>query len=229
MGNFFDRLAATPIGKLITYTEEDEAPTAAAPAPASATPSRPVAAPKVVAAAVDQQILASLDDSAKKQLIDAMEKSGAHFVEEFSDYLETLRESIEDEAGLYKAALKLLLKKGGSLSAIRQDFDKCIGALEAKDREFGAQLKGELDRRVGTKQKTVADCQAQIEAKQEQIQKLQSEIGDLGATAHEAQGGISAEQDKLNLAQSRFTLVYKALRSEIEANSAKVTQYGEKL
>jgi chromosome segregation ATPase len=189
--------------------------------------SSPVIPARVVAA--DPALITSLDQSARDQLIAAMEASGAHLVEELIDLLDTMKENITDEAALYKTAVKILVKKGHTLVDIRQDFDKCIGALEAKDREFESQLKGQLDLRVGSKSAAVAACKSQIADKQAEITKLQSQIAELGAKAHEAQEGIAAEQGKLGLAQSRFSLGYNALRGEIASKCAKVNQYSEKL
>lgn len=158
-----------------------------------------------------------------------MRAAKAPLVEDLGDMLETLRDSIPDEGSLYKAALKILAKKGFAVTAIREDYDKCIGALEASSREFAAQLKGQLDARVGAKLKTVEDCNQQIAGKQKQIAALQEEAAALAVTAHEAQNGITDEQAKLNLMQERFTINYQALRTEMERNCAKVTQYGEKI
>lgn len=158
-----------------------------------------------------------------------MEASGAPLAEELGDLIETMRETIPDETALYKTAIKFLLKKGHSLTEVRQDFDKCIGALEAKDREFETQLRAQFDKRVGSKNQTVSGCQHQIEFKQADIKRIQEEIATLEAQAREAQSSIAAEQDKLTLAQSRFTLVYKALRSQIETQSAKIAQHGEQV
>jgi len=219
MATFWEKMQK--VGVALSLAEEvEEQPNAEETVPS------PVA-PKIqtVAAAADPTLVATLDQSARKQLVDAMEASGASLVEELMDLLETLRESITDETALYKAAIKILGKKGNTVVAIRQDFDKCVGALEAKDREFESQLKAQFDKRVGSRSKIVSDCHEQISDKQAQIAQLQSEIATLGATAHETQAGIAEEQSKLELAQARFTLTYKTLRGEIEASCAKVAQY----
>ena len=212
-----------------TFSEvkSDAEPEAQPPATSAVGITSSPGVPARVVAAADPALIASLDKSARDQLIAAMEASGAHLVEELIDLLDTMKESITDEAALYKTAIKILMKKGHTLVDVRQDFDKCIGALEAKDREFESQLKGQLDLRVGSKSTTVAACQSQITDKRMEIAKLQSEIVQLTESARVAQDGITAEQAKLNLAQSRFTLSYNALRGEITSKCNKVNQYSE--
>jgi len=217
------------LAKVGLVTIEDDAVTTAVPeSEASPQPitSRP---PPRAAATGDRELVATLDTSSRDQLVAAMEASGAQLVEDLMDMIGTLRENISDEAALYKAALKILVKQGNTVSAIRQDFDKCIGALEATNRDFASQLKTQLDKRVGGKLKIAQDCKAQMAAKQQQIEDLQDEVANLAAQAHEAESSVADEQAKLDLAQQRFTHNYTAIRGEIEGTCAKVAQHGEKL
>lgn len=193
---------------------------AAVPAPTPDAPKSP---------SIEPELVKNFDDLARKQLIAAMEGSGASLVEDLEMLLSTLRENITDETALYKSALKILIKQGHSIDAIRQDFDKCIGALEDEDRQFGVNLKRQMEGRVGSRIKEVTACNEAIQAKQAQIEQLQTEIAELASKAHEAQGEVTGEQAKLDLAQSRFTLNYNALKSQIESHSGKVMQYGEGL
>jgi hypothetical protein len=141
-----------------------------------------------------------------------------------------LKESgVDDEKVRYTAAIKSLIKKGHPVSAICQDVDKCVGVLEDKNREFASQLKAQFDKRVGSKTQTVQTCDAQILAKTAQKEKLNQEIADLAAQKSEAQQGITDEQLKLTQVGERFDMAYKAIRSEVESQRAKIAQYGEKL
>lgn len=208
----------------VEVSEEEEA--------TPATPSKPATAAAVTAskpAAVDQAKLTELDQAAKKQLGEAMQKAGAALVEELSDLLDSLTDAIPDEKSRYTAALKILIKKGNPIGAILQDFDKCIGALEEDDRVFVGQLKAQFDKRVGSRTQAVADYDSQIATKQGQIQKLTDEIAEIVLQRDDAQKSITEEQTKLNQVQERFEMAYRALRSEVEAQRAKITQYGESL
>ena len=158
-----------------------------------------------------------------------MDSAGAKLVEDLMDTLEVLEASIPDEAALYAAALNLLKKKGHGLGDIRQDFDKCIGALETKDREFEAQLKAQYQKRVGSKNALIENCKGDIAARQSQITALQAEMAELGVKSHEAEEAVKEETQKLELAQARFTLGYNRLHSEMEAHITKTMKYGEAL
>jgi len=218
--------------KLVGLFYDMESQTEAEAPVAAETPEAPVSTPKVTKAAqasvagVDPSVIASLDKAAQDQLIEAMEASGARLVEELESLIDTLRETIENEPSLYKAAIKVIMKRGPTLIDIQQDFDKCIGAVESKSREFEAQLTAELNKRVGVKSKMVDECKSQIASKQAQISKLESEVAELAARSHEAQQGISAEQQKLDLARSRFNTVYNTIRTGIKTHCDKVMKYG---
>lgn len=176
----------------------------------------------------DAALIESIDKAAREQLGAALEGSGANLVRELGDLLDSLREAIPDPKAAHKAAIKVLLKKGNTISGICSDYDKCIGVLEGKDREFAAQLKSQFDKRVGSRSKLVEDCGVQMATKKAQVEQLQAEIAELSSKSSEAQSEILEEQSKLQLAQSRFTAGYKALRAQIESQRAETAQYGEK-
>jgi chromosome segregation ATPase len=233
MSKFWESLGKVTdrVGLTESESHSDEAPPSVAPSGGS---NSSVASPisKSVPSRTDpeaQAKLAELDKAARQQLIQAMEDSKVPLVEELGDLLESLRESIPDEKALYKAALKILVKKGSSISAICSDMDKCIGVLEDKDREFLSQLKSQFDKRVGSKKTAVDSCKQQVDAKRVQIRALESDISTLETQGQEAQGSISEEEEKLSQVQGRFEMVYRATRSEIESQRAKIAQYGEKL
>lgn len=218
-------------GAFVEYKEVPDAPGEEKPAVSAPTPSPvgPKATPAPATSVADPGLMKTLDESAKKQLLDAIEASGAALVEELTDIIETLKESIDDEGALYKAALKLLGKKGHSTTDLLGDYDKCLGVIEKKDREFEAQLKGQIDKRIGARAREIEGYESQIAAKKAQVDQLQQEIADLAIKKQEAQGSVTEEQQKLELAQDRFTRVYQAIRAEVESQRAKITQYGGKV
>lgn len=210
----------------------EEAPEPETPAAPPHAPKPSSAPPAVVRAPVNQEDQArftEIDKSARDQLSQAMDSADAKLVEELGDTLETLKDAIPDEKARYTAAIKLMVKKGHAVSALLSDLDKCIGVLEEKDREFNAQLKGQFEKRVGAKQTAFATCNEQIKSKNEQIQLLEAEIAHLTVQRDDAQAGISGEQTKLTQVQERFEMAYRALRSEVESQRAKIAQYGSNL
>lgn len=216
---------------LVEVVEVKEEPTSQTTAPA---PDGDIAkaSPKVAPFSQDpdaQARIAELDKSAREKLHQAMDDAGAKLVEEFGDLLDTLKESIADEKVRYTAALKILIKKGNTVTAVCADIDKCIGVLEEKDREFTSQLKDQLDKRVGSRKAQVEGLQKTIEDKSNQIVTLEREIKDLSGKRDVAFNEITEEQMKLTQVQERFTLAYQAIKAEAQLQRGKIVQYGESL
>lgn len=189
--------------------------------------------PKIVAAAtvtksagVDPAKIAAIDESVRKELTGAVDASGSRFVTELTDTLTTLEDVVTDETKRYETALKFLKKKGVSITDVVGDLDSCIGALEAKDREFRNQLQDQFKKKVGSRQEAVQGFTDSIATKQAQIESLQSEINQARSQRDEAQRGITEEQSKLDLVTERFSIAYKSIRAVVEAQRAKISQYG---
>ena len=160
-----------------------------------------------------------LDEKARAIIVDALKNDGAPLVEEISDSLETLAEGVPDESACYKMALKMATKRGHSPSAIVNDFDKCLGVLDESRRTFEANMKQAMDSQVGAKVRSVASLDSEIET-------LQRSLAEKVRQRSEEQAAISVEQTKINQAQERFTVVYGAIRNDIENKRAKIAQHG---
>lgn len=205
----------------------------ATPAPPTTSATPAAAAPKAVAAPVvgtdpDQaKKLAELQASVQKRLIDVMENDGAPLVEELMGTLETLQDSIPDERACFLAALKLLKKRSITVQSILGDYDKCLGVLEENKRLFEADIQKQVDQRVGAKQRAVADYEKAIQAKNEQIATLQQEIADLVVKKDTEQSAVSVERSKIDQFHGTFNVVYQNVRSAVEQQRVKVSQYGE--
>ena len=213
--------------------EQAESPGHRSPGNVAPPPRAAAAAPSRAASPVppppDAGRIAELDKAARERLIAAMQNDGAPLVEELADALDTLAEAIPDEKARYLAALKLQVKQGHPVTAILSDFDRCLGCLDENHRTFEADTKIQLDRRVGTKVQAVAQYEQQIRVKGEQIEALRLEIAELAAKRQEDQAGILIEQQKITQVQDRFGLIYQAIRADIEAERAKIAQYGKGL
>lgn len=209
-----------------------ETPAAAEPTPQATAPvavaAKPVATVTTPVADPDQaKKLAELQASVQKRLIDVMENDGAPLVEELMGTLETLQDSIPDERACFLAALKLLKKRSITVQAILGDYDKCLGVLEENKRLFEADIQKQVDQRVGAKQRAVADYEKAIQAKNEQIATLQQEIADLVVKKDTEQSAVSVERSKIDQFHGTFNHVYQNVRSAVEQQRVKVSQYGE--
>lgn len=172
---------------------------------------------------------AELDEMARSIIIKDLENDGAPLVEEYLSTLEPLVDIVPDERARTIAALKIVVKKGNSMSAILSDVDKSLGALEESKRKFDTNSRTQFEQKVGTKQASVANMDSQLSQKNEQLRLLQTEIADLAAKRTQEQSGISVEENKIALVQSRFQRVYTVIKSEIEHARSKIVQYGEGL
>jgi|WetSurMetagenome_2_1015567.scaffolds.fasta_scaffold138104_2 hypothetical protein len=134
----FDLLERTGLVKSTEVDDQEKKP-GLGPVKGSE-PKVAVAAAVTKSAGIDPAKIAAIDESVRKELTGAVDASGSRFVTELSDTLTTLEDVVDDETKRKETALKLLKKKGVSITDIIGDLDSCIGALKAKDREFRNQL-----------------------------------------------------------------------------------------
>jgi hypothetical protein len=215
---------------LVEKTED--APATSVNPPAAPSPAFPAAqAPPMTQSApppgVDPAKIAALDESARKQLLDAMEATGSKHFPELKTFLTTLEAAIPSEPARYQTALKLCAAKQISVVALTGDLDAALGALDEKNRVFASELKGQFDNRVGAKAKAVEEYNASIVAKLAQIAALQQENIELTQKRDQEQGGIAEAQAKINLLQQRFTVVYNDVRSSVEHEKTKLLEYSK--
>lgn len=218
------------VGESVGVLEVEDASSTPAPTPTAA--SAPVIGqsasvrPPAAVAPADVNRIAELDKTSRDRLIQAMQGAGANAVTDLGDMLDTLRDAIPDERTLYSKALNVLAKKGITTVQVVGDYDKCIGVLEENAREFEANCKSQKESRIGTRLKAIETYNATIAAKQQQLLQLQQEISDLQQKSNTDQASIAGEQAKIDQVQERFTLAYRAIRSEVEAQRTKVSTYG---
>lgn len=230
MANFWEKIgnAAAAVG----FVEKVDSPAPAAEVAVATVPQGVTLTTRPSAPApspVDQDRLRAIDESSRNLLITAMQNDGAPLVEEVSDTLETLQEAVADERIRYITAIKMLVKRGHGVTSILSDFDKCLGVLEENKRSFETDSKAQFDAKVGAKARSVESLTAQIEGKNQQLLALKQDIAAITAKRDEEQAGISGEQAKIAQVQDRFTIVYNAIRSSVEAQRTKISQHGEGL
>ena len=218
----FDLLERTG---LVKSTETDDQEKKPGPVKGSE-PKIAVASAVMKSVGIDPAKIAAIDESVRKELTGAVDASGSRFVTELTDTLTTLEDVVTDETKRYETALKLLKKKGVSITDVIGDLDSCIGALESKDREFRSQLQDQFKKKVGSKQEAVQGFTDSIATKQAQMESLQLEINQARSQRDEAQRGITEEQSKLDLVTERFSIAYKSIRAVVEAQRTKISQHG---
>ncbi len=217
----------------VGVVEKVDAPTPTTPQAAASPPTVPPPATPATWPPPTQVInpehsarIAELDKISRSQLEHIMANDGAPLVEKLNDTLDALADVVPDERARYLAALKLLGKDGFGVSHLLADYDKCLGALEEGLRVFEAESKDAIQLKVGSKVQAVEAIAKQIEAISAQISSLQQQIADLVVRKDSEQAGISAEQQKIDLARSRFTQLYSQVREGIETQRRKIGEYG---
>jgi hypothetical protein len=178
---------------------------------------------------VNTEAEAEVDGAARSELAQAMQASGAVLVEKLDDLLDSLSRAIPDDALRHRTALDILAKSGHPPTAVVADFDRCIGVLEEKKREFAAQLEARVARRVGGKVETVESCTTQIRAKEAQVSQLQQEIAELVAARVAAAAAIDDERGKLARIGERFGAAYESILTEVQLRRSKIVPYAEVL
>jgi chromosome segregation ATPase len=214
------------VGSFFVEEVPDEKPQDGLPPPAQSTmqSSVPPFAPSVTSAVpVDPERAKQLDDAAMAQLSAAMEKVAGSYAE-FSTDMEVLAEAVPDENLRLKAAVKMLGKKGVTVSKILSDVDACLGALESENRTFKAATQEQIDQRVGSKRKAVEQLKTDIAAKQAQITALQNDIAALQGKLGTAASEIKSEEDNITVVQDRFSYVFTNMRASLTAQRARIAQ-----
>ncbi len=224
MSKLFKILSAVGLAEEVQQENQEAAPQIVKTASVKVETVAQVVAPQV--SSIDAAKLAALDKSIHDQLSQALESANASTVEELGDLLETLSAAIPDEQLRYKTAIDILVKKGHTVDNIIADIDKCIGVLEDKSRVFTSEMKQQLDKRVGSKVTAVETLAATIQQKEDQVELLRKEIVELSVKKNAEQSGISEEQSKIAQTQDRFNSVFKKVRSEVELQKTKISQYG---
>lgn len=192
-------------------------PAATAPAPVPVAPMA-VSIPTPVAV-VDPAIQATLEAD--------LNTAAPEGYREIVNDLVTLAEDITDERARYRAAVRMAGKKGHSLLDLLGDLDKCLGILEAKNTEFAAEVKRQIETKVGARRSAIATREAEITAKTELMGRLQQEIAQLQHDNLLESEQISTETAKITGVGNNFRLAYQAVLANIQSIRNKISTYGE--
>ncbi len=180
---------------------------------------------------VDQALLtpmkAQADQAARQRLEQAISASAPAGYSDVSDTILTLADSIPDESQRYKAALKLAAKHGHSVSDLLGDFDKCIGVLESKGREFQDEIKSQVEKKVGSRQAKVRTIEGLVSQNQSRIGALHKEIEQLTEQLSTENSAISADTARIQDVNDGFTASYDAVLAQLVDQRKKIELYGK--
>ncbi len=197
---------------------ETKSPTTAAPLP---TPSPSQTPTPVVSgnAALDQRMF----DSLQKTLEDN-NPPGFDFLE-FRNSLTTLVGIIPDEATRYKSAYATAATMGVTVDQLLESARFYQGLLEKERDNFTKAVNQQVDQNVTAKQKEVANLQAIIQQKSEEIARLTREIASHQDEMNNAQGVISEAETKIESTRNTFQHTMNTVLNQIQADSTNIERY----
>jgi chromosome segregation ATPase len=208
------------IGSAVHGALFDDTPDAGKSPPvedASSAPQTPWPPPPSVYTAQPSHVI---DQAVRQKLEASVAESAPPGYVELQDTLASLAEAIPDEFKRWQAALKLTAKHGNTVEALLGDFDKCIGVLEQKDRQFDDETQAQLKRKVG-------DKKAHIDQLDQQIIQLQQQIADLTQQRSQEAATMTQDQQKILSVKESFDAAYQAVHSQLTERRAKLASFGK--
>lgn len=191
--------------------------------PTSAAPVHVVVAPQPVHVVP----AATVDPIMRKKLEEAIAAESPPGYSEITGHLVTLGEDITDEKTLYRSAIKIASKNGHDLAALLGDMDKCIGVLEAKEREFNEEAQRQINTKVGARRGAITKREQEIEAKTAMIAQLQQEIAQLRQDNLAETEVISSETAKITATSNNFNVTYQVVHAALIDQRNKIATYGK--
>jgi hypothetical protein len=167
----------------------------------------------------------TFDQASREKLEAAVVESAPQGYLDFEDFLSTLADSIPDEDSRWRAALKLVSKRGHSPEALLGDFDKCIGILQEKYRQFDAETQEHIKKKVSGRKEKVGSIDSAILLKQEEIAKIQSQIAGLAEERKAEVEAMDASHAKILAVKAGFDSAFRSVHDRIAFRRSKLEQF----
>ena len=145
-----------------------------------------------------------------------------------------LAEDIPNVASRYKAAIKLLTKRGATPAAIISAFDSCLQVIEKRRFEFQSTAEKKIQEKVGSRKSEIENCDriinqsnAQIVSLNKQIEEFQRQMQDLASKKANLENEIIKEEASIKLKQERLEVVYKQLFDDFNTQKQNLLDYSK--
>ncbi len=196
------------------------------PSPAA---SRSSVAPPAAASAgiVPERPTSAPDQAAKERLETLLAGSAPPGYVELHDFLSTLSDSIPDETARWRAALKLAAKRGHNVEALLGDFDKCLGILEEKYRQFDADTREQIKKKIEGRQSAIEALDQQILAKEGLVVQIQAEIKDLAEQRRSESAAKDSSEAKILAVKGGFDSAYRIVHLQVSDNRRRLEAFGK--
>lgn len=176
---------------------------------------------------------AEIDESIKAKFNEALVNASPLYTE-LNDTVAMLAEDIPNISSRYKAAIKILGKRGATTATIISAFDSCLQVIDKRRTEFQAAAEKKLQEKVGGRQIEINGCdnviktnESNIQTLTAQIESLKGQIESISANKIKLQNEIAIEEQSIKLKQSRLEVVYKQLFDDFNTQKQNLLDYSK--
>lgn len=169
----------------------------------------------------------AIDNKIVEKLLQAIEKNNLEGFDylEYKKSLKALEKMPMDEATKYRSAFATASTMGVTLEKLLNTTDFYLGVLDKENEQFLGAFKSQFNDKVSGREREIAQFEAIIKEKSEQIKKLTEEI-----TKHQQQIGdlkakLKESNAKINKTQNDFKISYDHLKSQLEEDKVKMQKY----
>jgi len=143
---------------------------------------------------------------------------GPSVAESFRKILEPLGKSIVDEGTKYRTAMEIASAQNIDVRALLNSYNDMIGILDQEQAKFNKFLDNQQATEVTARQTKVAELEAQIAAKQQEIVALMGDKDQLSSD-------IQTFSAKLAVAKGNFEFVYNSFKGEVQTMTNKAQTF----
>ncbi|GAB2632483.1 hypothetical protein GCM10027035_28500 [Emticicia sediminis] len=144
---------------------------------------------------------------------------------EYKKSLQTLAKMPMDEATRYSSAYAAAQAMGVSSQALNDSAQFYLNVLKTEDSKFQESVNAQRQKQIGSKEKAIADLDATIKAKGEQIAKLTQEIAIHQEDMGKMKAEISEAVVKIETTLSDFHATYSDLIGQIGQDVENMKKY----
>ena len=185
-------------------------------APVAPVVNKPVGNSPVTPGAYDQDVFNSL-----MKAIEEHNLPGEDYLE-FLSALQAMQNIPLDEKLKVQTVLATLSTKGLTVQKIKESADYYKKVLNEEQKQFNAELKGQIQEQVKSKENSIADLQKFNAEKTQQITKLTHEINENQLKITEIQGHLREADLKIKAAEGNFNKTLEYILGIIDANLNKI-------
>lgn len=168
-----------------------------------------------------------LDTKIVEKLLQAIEKNNLEGFDylEYKKSLKALEKMPMDEATKYRSAFATASTMGVTLDKLLKTTDFYLGVLDKENEQFLGAFKNQFDDKVSGREREIAQFEAIIKEKSEQIKKLTEEITKHQQQIGELKAKVEQSNLKINKTQNDFKVSYSHLKNQLEEDKVKMQKY----